>query len=106
MLDQDVVVLLDENGKELTFDHLMTFKHLDKTYIALMAIDEVEGLGDDEVLLLEVVKIGEEDQYLPIESKILLEEVFDTFMDLFDEMLDEEEEIDNADSLYENIDED
>lgn len=88
----DVVTLLDEDENEVRFDHLLTFKHLDKTYIAMMAIDEVDGVGDDEVLLMEVVEEGDEDKYLPITNEVLLQEVFQTFLELFDEMIEEDDE--------------
>lgn len=84
------VTLLDENQKEVQFDHLMTFEHDEKHYIALMPLDAVEGIGDDEVLILEVVSSDGEDAYVPVENEILLEEVFDTFMELMDEEENEE----------------
>lgn len=84
------VTLLDENQKEVQFDHLMTFEHEEKHYIALMPLDEVDGIADDEVLILEVVSQDGEDAYIPVENEVLLEEVFDTFMELMDE--EEEEE--------------
>ena len=89
----EIVTLLDENGEEVTFDHLLTFTHLDNTYIALMPIDDVEGLDADEVLLLEVTTDEQgEDRYTPVENEVLLEEVFETFLELFDEYILEEEE--------------
>lgn len=88
----EIVTLIDENGKEVQFDHLLTFKHLENTYIALMPIDDVDGLSADEVLLLEVQTDEQgEDHYIPIESEVLLEEVFETFLELFDEYIQEEE---------------
>lgn len=83
------VTLLDENQKEVKFDHLMTFEHEEKHYIALMPLDAVEGIGDDEVLILEVVSSDGEDAYVPVENEVLLEEVFETFMELMDEEEDE-----------------
>ena len=87
----DVVTLYDEEDKPVRFDHLLTFKHEDKTYIAMMAIDEVDGVSDDEVLLMEVVEEGTEDKYLPITNEVLLQEVFQTFLELFDELIDSED---------------
>ncbi len=88
----DVVMLLDEEGKEVAFDHLLTFKHLGRTYIALSALDETQGLSEDEVLLLEIVSSQGEDTYVPIENEVLLEEVFATFLELFVEYIEEMEE--------------
>ena len=86
------VTLLDENGKEVRFDHLMTFEHENERYIALLPLDEVENVNDDEVILLHVVTKNNEDVYESIESEVLLEEVFDTFLELFEELIDEEDE--------------
>ncbi len=84
------VVLLDDNGQEVHFDHLMTFDHEGERYIALLPLDDVD-LDEGEVVILRVVQVNGEDVYETIESEVLLEEVFDTFMELFDEMIDEED---------------
>lgn len=88
---QNVVTLLGEKGEEVRFDHLMTFEHAGKHYIALMPMDETEGLEADEVVLLEVADKGGEDIYVSIENEALMEEVFDTFLAI----MDEEEERDS-----------
>ncbi len=92
-----VIELTDENGKQVSFDLLMTFDYEGKRYAAVMPLDEVEGVGEDEVILFEVVKGAKDVSYLPIENPILLDEVFDEFMELFDDMLDEEDEKDEKD---------
>lgn len=81
----NLVTLIDENGKEVEFDLLMTFDYEGKRYAALLPVDQVEGVGEDEVVLLEIVKKDGEEAYLPIESPILLDEVFDEFNELFEE---------------------
>lgn len=80
-----IVQLVDEEGQEVSFDLLMTFDYEGKRYAALLPVDPVEGVGEDEVVLLEIVKKNGEEDYLPIESPILLEEVFEEFTELFDE---------------------
>lgn len=87
----EVVNLTDENGAEVRFDHLLTFRYLGETYIALLPLEEVEGVNDGEVVMLRISKEGD-GNYLPIESPVMLEEVFGVFLELFDEMLDEEED--------------
>ncbi len=87
----DEVTLLDDSGKEVRFDHLMTFFYEGEKYIALMPLDEVENVGDDEVVLLHVVTKNGEDVYETIENEVLLDEVFDTFMELFEEMVEQED---------------
>mgnify|MGYP003623897001 CR=1 FL=1 len=87
----EIITLTDEDGKDVRFDHLLTFRYLGETYIALLPLEAVEWVNDGEVVLLRISKEGNGD-YLPIESPVMLEEVFAVFLELFDEMLDEQEE--------------
>lgn len=87
----DEVTLLDDSGKEVRFDHLMTFFHEGEKYIALMPLEEVENVGEDEVVLLHVITKNGEDVYETIENEVLLDEVFDTFLELFEEMVEQED---------------
>lgn len=95
---ENIVTLLDESGAEVRFDLLMAFDYEKRRYIALLPLDKVENVGDDEVVLLEVLKENGEEVYQSIESPILLDEVFDAFCELFDNMLDDEESADDEDS--------
>ncbi len=87
-----VIELVDENGKLIQFDLVMTFDYEGKRYAALLPIDEVEGVGEDEVVLLEVVKDKSGDNFVSIENPVLLDEVFNEFIELFDEMADGDDE--------------
>ena len=89
-----VVSLIDDEGNEVEFDHLMTFEHDGKHYLALLPIDDIEGVGDDEIVLLEIKEGDEEDLYVPIEDAKLLDAVFETFQKLLDEEEDGELEDD------------
>ncbi len=89
--EQDEVTLLDENGKEVRFDHLLTFFHEGEKYIALLPLEDVENVDEDEVVLLHVVTKNGEDVYETIENEVLLDEVFDAFMELFEEMVEQED---------------
>lgn len=84
------VVLLDENNNEVKFDHVLTFMHEEEKYIALLPLEKVKNVADDEVVLLHVVEKNGEDVYENIENEVLLEEVFDKFLELMEE-LDEDE---------------
>ena len=89
--EQDEVTLLDENGKEVRFDHLLTFFHEGEKYIALLPLEDVENVDEDEVVLLHVVTKNGEDVYETIENEVLLDEVFDAVMELFEEMVEQED---------------
>lgn len=93
MIAGNIVELIDEEGNTVRFDLLMTFDYEGKRYASLLPVDEVDGVGEDEVVLLEIVKNGTAEDYVPIENPVLLEEVFDAFTELFEEeigKLDEE----------------
>ena len=92
MEEQNTIVeLIDENGSTVRFDLVMTFDYEGKRYAALLPVDEVEGVDEDEVVLLEVVKDKSGENYVSIDNPILLDEVFNEFIELFDEMADGED---------------
>jgi len=92
MEEQNTIVeLVDESGNTVRFDLVMTFDYEGKRYAALLPVDEVENVGENEVVLLEVVKEKSGENYVSIDSPILLDEVFNEFIELFDEMADGED---------------
>ena len=91
MEEQNTVIeLVDESGNIVKFDLVMTFDYEGKRYAAMLPVDEVEGVGDDEVVLLEIVKDKNGENFVTIDNPVLLDEVFDEFIELFDEMADDE----------------
>lgn len=92
MEENTIVTLLDENGKEVQFDLVMTFDYEGKRYAALLPMDDVDGVADDEVVLLEIVREGGDETYQAIENPVLLDEVCNEFIELFDETFDDEED--------------
>ncbi len=89
----NLVTLLDPEGKEHEFDVLLNFDYEGKRYAALLPTEPMEGIEEDEVILLSVRTEKRETFFDPIENPILLEEVFQEFTELFDEMtLDEDED--------------
>ena len=87
-----VIELIDESGNTVKFDLVMTFDYEGKRYAALLPIDNVENVEDDEVVLLEVVKDKSGENFVSIDNPVLLDEVFNEFIELFDEMADEDDE--------------
>lgn len=91
--EQDAIItLVDEEGNEVDFDLVATFDYEKKRYAALFPLESVQNVADDEVVLLEVVKDKEGDRFVPIENEILLDEVFNEFMEILEELADGEEE--------------
>ena len=91
MEENNLVTLVDENGKEVEFDLVMTFDYEGNRYAALLPMEEIENVGSDEVVLLQIVTEGREEQYVSIDNPILLDEVFNEFIDLFDAQFDDED---------------
>lgn len=88
----NIVELIDESGNTVSFDLVMTFDYEGKRYAALLPVDHVEGVGEDEIVLLEVVKEKSGESFVSIDNPILLDEVFNEFLDLFDEIIDKDDE--------------
>ncbi|NLB62150.1 MAG: DUF1292 domain-containing protein [Clostridiales bacterium] len=88
------VILKDEAGNDVHFDHVLTFKYEGEKYVALMPLDEVEGMDDDEVLILRIETKSGEDTYKTIDNDVLLNEVFDEFLRLLEELDDDSEDSD------------
>ena len=84
------VVLLDED----TFEYILTFMYEGKKYVALSPIaDEESAMDDDEaeVVLFQITSENGEDTYVSIDNEVLLDEVFAEFLDLMDEINEEED---------------
>jgi len=84
MNEEDVVILTDEDGKEVRFLHLMTFDFEDSFYVALTPEESMDGIEPGEVLLLEIVEDEDgEDLYVPIEDEAHLDRVWEEFERLY-----------------------
>ena len=91
MKDENIVVLKDEKGNDVRFYHIMTFDFEESFYVALTPEDEVDGIKNGEVILLEILEDEDgSDCYNPIQSEKQLEKVWEEFERVFYEE-DEEE---------------
>ncbi len=88
----NIIQLLDESGNVVSFDLLMTFDYESKRYVALMPVDPVENVGEDEVILLEVVSEDGKESYVSIDNPVLLDEVFNEFVELFGDRISENDD--------------
>ena len=87
-----IVTLIDETGREVEFDLVATFDYEKKRYAALIPLDDIDTVNEDEIVILEIVKSADGERYLPIQNDILLDEVFNEFLEILDEMADGDEE--------------
>lgn len=84
-----VVTLLDEEDKEVRFEHILTFMHEGERYVALT---EENSSEEAEVIILKVEEREGEDVYVSIDDEGQLEAAFDTFIEMMDELEREDEE--------------
>jgi uncharacterized protein YrzB (UPF0473 family) len=94
----EIIELLDEDGKSVRFEHLMTVEYEGNPYVLLVPIDEVEDVDEDEVIILRIEE-GEdgEDAYVGIEDEDMLEKIFEKYLEIAEadeEALEEEEDKD------------
>ena len=94
----EIIELIDENGKPVRFEHLMTVEYEGDPYVLLVPIDDVEDVDEDEVVILRIEKGDDgEDAYVGIEDEELLEKVFERYLEIAEadeDALEDEEDKD------------
>jgi uncharacterized protein YrzB (UPF0473 family) len=98
LLDQDnkePIVLMDENGKELTFEQVAVIPHEvkkeNRLYCVLKPLDKIEGIGDDEAIVFLVDTDEEGNSIIRVEEdEEVAIAVFDKYYDLLEEAQKEE----------------
>ena len=87
---EDIVQLVDEDGNEVDFEHLMTLEHNGNAYICLVPVEPMEDVAEDELVILRLETDSEgNDVYATIEDDAELDEVFDKYLEIAE--ADEEE---------------
>ncbi|NLN42435.1 MAG: DUF1292 domain-containing protein [Clostridiales bacterium] len=88
MEDQsNIIELVDEDGKILSFEYLMTLDYGENEYVILVPMapydDSEDDLTGDEVVILKVEQDENgDDVYISIEDEKELDEVFDAFSEI------------------------
>ncbi|MEG1547178.1 MAG: DUF1292 domain-containing protein [Clostridia bacterium] len=95
------VILTDEDGQDVTFEHLLTFLYEGERYVALSPIEQADD-DEAEVVLLKIQNDNGADTYVSIDNEVLLNEVFDAFLELMDEYDGDEDEDQNSDAEKNN----
>lgn len=92
--ENNLVKLVDEEGTETEFEHLMTFEYKGEWYVALTPAEPAEEADEDEGEEIAIFHLvgGEDDERLePIEDDELLDEVFAEFCNLYEDFEDADE---------------
>ena len=85
---ENIVVLTDENGNEVSFEYLDLSEYEGAEYVVLLP---VEGNEDDEVQILKVEPIpgsDDEESYVSVENEETLFAFFDIFKEHFADEFD------------------
>lgn len=81
-----IVVLTDEDGKEVQFEHIVTVTHKKKEYACLIPIEGLEYDEDEDenaLIFLEIIpgENGKEDIYQGVEDEILLNTLYEKYLE-------------------------
>ena len=85
---ENIVVLTDENGNEVSFEYLDLIEYEGAEYVVLLP---VEGNEDDEVQILKVEPIpgsDDEESYVSVDDEATLFAIFDIFKEHFADEFD------------------
>ncbi len=75
--NENYITLVDDNGKEVSFEIIGTLEYLERWFAVLIPFDE----EDDGVVILEMIATDDPDydEFVGIDDENLLNEVFDEF---------------------------
>ena len=93
MDEENVVVLTDEDGKDVRFLHIMTFDFEESFFVAMTPEEDQEDIENGEVLLMEILEDEDgNDCYVPIENEDRLDKIWEEFERLYYEDEDDDDE--------------
>ncbi len=92
--NSNLIQLQDENGNDVSFEHLMTVEYEGSYYIVLEATEDMDDCKEGEAIILKIVRDEEsgEDVYATIEDEA-------EFNAVLEKCMAEMEEEDEADAL-------
>ena len=92
MEEDNIVELIDDEGNELRFQHLMTPEWNGNSYVILAPAEEMEDIGEDEAVVLRIDQDDEgNDVYASIEDEGEMESVFNRYLEIAEADEDDEE---------------
>ena len=80
----DNIILYDSDDKEVEFEQVAIIPIEDKVYAMLKPVSPMEGVGEDEAVVFELVE-GEsedEDMLVVVNDEAVVESVFEVYYDL------------------------
>ena len=80
---EDIVELVDEDGNDVRFEHLMTLEHEGRVYICMVPVDPMEDVAEDELVIMRIETDEEgNDFYTTIEDEAELDSVFEKYLEI------------------------
>lgn len=84
--DDEIVELIDDEGKTEQFYHIATIDYKDDWYVFFSPVEETEEVSGDEVVIF---KLGTDEEggdvFLPIEDEKVLNAVYDEYVKMMEE---------------------
>lgn len=74
----NILVLRDEEGKEIEFEYLDTIERKGKEFIVLLPLESSEDEAG-EVVILELKEMNGEENFLPVENEDEINSIFEEF---------------------------
>ncbi len=88
-LEDNIIVLTDDEGKETEFEFVDLIEMDDKEYVILLPMDDEES---GEVVILKVETEGEEETYVSVDNEEEGNKVFELFKEKYKDEFEFEEE--------------
>ena len=91
MEHENIIELVDEDGNDVRFEHIMTLEHNGGVYICLVPVDPMEDVAEDELVIMRIETDEEgNDFYATIDDEAELDAVFEKYLEIAE--ADDEEE--------------
>lgn len=84
-LDDEIVILIGENGEEVKFIELAAFPYKNSYYTILQPTESYKGIPKDEALIFEIKRKNDGDHFVYLEDHKLIDEVFFEYQRLLKE---------------------
>ena len=79
----NIIILNDEEGKEVQFEFLDLIEYEEEEYVVLLPIEEEEESGEVVILKVEDTDSEEEESYVSVDDEETLNTVFEIFKEKF-----------------------
>lgn len=88
--NNEVIVLRNENGEDVRFEQVATIPMKDTTYFILLPLDKIDGVGENEGLVFEILKREEDEALSLVTDGDTIDKVFAVYDELVDDANGEE----------------